>query len=164
MTDYTAKMRQGLHPVYLPKFNALRNILGAHWQPYSGVRSFANQTDLYNRGRSPALKSFKIVTNAQAGESSHNWGCGSDWAPMRIDPKNSLNNSFYWPDLSDPIWREYEDAVKTVGLVWGGDFKMKDGPHNELPIKGTWAKMGELYRELGEQKAMLALNDLILVK
>lgn len=42
---------------------------------YEGFRTFGQQADLFNQGR---ISKGEIVTDAQAGESTHNYGLGAD--------------------------------------------------------------------------------------
>jgi hypothetical protein len=66
------------------------------------------------------------VTDADGGQSSHNFGLGCDNCPMRgREP---------WWDAPAELWQTYGRIAKEHGLVWGGDFKkFKDFPHVEGP-------------------------------
>lgn len=114
-----------------------------------GLRTWAEQNDLYAQGRTKFDQHHTIVTNARGGESYHNFGLAFDIVP--IDTKGQ------------PIWDTKNDAWKTVeeigaghlhvgsidtrlapefiqkivaqdlGFTWGGDFKsICDIPHFEL--------------------------------
>ena len=50
----------------------------------STLRSFAEQTALYNQGRTTA---GQVVTNAKAGQSNHNFGLSFDFA-LIVDTNN----------------------------------------------------------------------------
>jgi len=94
-------------------------------QILSGTRTYAEQTKLYNQGRSAP---GSIVTNAKAGSSNHNFGIAFDIGIFKgrtyYTGKNATEN------------KAYVDAaklIKPVGLDWGGDWKsIKDTPHYEL--------------------------------
>jgi peptidoglycan L-alanyl-D-glutamate endopeptidase CwlK len=72
-----------------------------------GTRTYAEQDALYEQGRT---KPGKIVTNARAGHSNHNFGVAFDIGVLGID----------------------------LGLEWGGNWKtIQDEPHFQLRPK--WA-------------------------
>lgn len=69
---------QGLYPRFRKKIEELLLSLeekSAFFVPYESRRSLERQAHLYAKGR---LTTGKIVTYAQPGESSHNWGLGVD--------------------------------------------------------------------------------------
>lgn len=145
MTDRRVHFREGLSPLYLPFYDALCARLPAEWAPYSGFRSFQAQDLLYAQGRDAP---GKIVTNARAGESAHNWGMGSDWtlwAPGGVP---------IWMKAEDPRWQEYIDAVTAVGLRPGAEFG--DIDHNELRIAHSWVKVHEVYQDTGRMEDAVA--------
>lgn len=87
-----------------------------------GFRSFTEQTDLYAKGRTAP---GKIVTNAKAGESPHNYGLAVD-----IAFKKGGKGLFY--DV-EPYKKLYEEARKlgfALGVDWTG---FQDKPHFEHP-------------------------------
>jgi peptidoglycan L-alanyl-D-glutamate endopeptidase CwlK len=92
-------------------------------------RSPATQDALYAQGRT---KPGRIVTNARAGSSFHNYGLAYDATPTAL---LKLPN---WGDVpahqkeTDRIWALYGRLAREHGLRWGGDFKsIKDRPHCE---------------------------------
>lgn len=90
----------------------------------SGYRSFAEQTILYNQGRTD--KSKPIVTNAKAGQSNHNYGLAIDFVLISEDGKTAL-----WTVNAD--WKRVATIGKSLGFTWGGDWKtFKDNPHLEM--------------------------------
>ncbi len=95
----------------------------------SGLRSYSEQSALYAKGRTaPGPK----VTNARAGFSNHNFGTA--WDIGLFKGKRYLTDS--------PIYTEIGQAARSLGIVWGGDFKsFKDTPHYELPTGHTLAQM-----------------------
>jgi len=85
----------------------------------STYRDAASQEALYAQGRT---KPGRIVTNAKAGQSWHNWRCAVDVVPVR-------NGKPVW-DAKDPIWQTVGQLGKQAGLEWAGDWKrFKEFPH-----------------------------------
>lgn len=119
-------LREGLHPLYVPYYDALRRVLSDEWQPVQGRRSFEDQADLYAQGRTlPG----PIVTRAAAGMSFHNYGLATDWGYF---PGGKYVNIAY----EDPLWNEYIQACTQVGVEcirW-------ERPHNQmkLPYPVNW--------------------------
>lgn len=87
----------------------------------STYRDNEKQTQLYNQGRNG--NPGKVVTNAKAGQSMHNYRIAFDFCPI-VDGK--------------PAWQDTLLFIKagkigvSLGLTWGGNFKsIKDMPHFE---------------------------------
>ncbi len=82
------------------------------------------QQALYAQGRTMP---GRIVTNAKAGQSAHNYGFAIDVVPMVAGKPD-------W-DGSHPIWDLVGKAGITRGLVWYGlpDAKFHEKPHFEFP-------------------------------
>lgn len=78
----------------------------------STYRDFEAQAEMYSIGRR-GKAGERIVTNAEPGESWHNWRCAMDAVPL-IDGKPQWNND----ELIDKIGKK----AKAFGLVWGGDW------------------------------------------
>jgi hypothetical protein len=139
-----AHFRLGLSELYLPFYDALCAKLSPHWQPYSGARSFGEQTQIYQSGRTlPG----KILTNARAGESGHNWFCATDWT--WIDDDGHLT----WLKREDPKWAEYVAAVEGVGLRSGAAFG--DIDHNELAITIPWGEVCNVWESTGDNPILV---------
>ena len=74
-------------------------------------------------------KENKIITNAKAGTSPHNFGLAWDFVPITDGKAN-------WNDLS--LFKKCGEIAKKLNfegytLEWGGDFKtIKDAPHVQL--------------------------------
>ena len=113
-----------LNEQFQPKVKQLlteANSLTTPWKTFitDGYRSYEEQNRLYAKGRTTA---GRIVTNAGAGYSWHNFGLSVDIA-FQKDGKLSYANKHY--DKIVPIARR-------LGLTWGGDWKkFKDRPHFE---------------------------------
>lgn len=83
----------------------------------TAFRSWDDEDRLYAQGRTAP---GHIVTNAQGGDSYHNWGLAFDAAPYE-NGKISTN---------DAKFNEMGKLGQEVGLEWGGAFKsLSDKPH-----------------------------------
>lgn len=88
-----------------------------------GLRTMEEQANLYAQGRT---KAGKIVTNAKAGYSFHNYGIAIDFCLLADDGVNVL-----WT-VNDK-WRRVAEIGKSLGFDWGGDWiSFKDYPHLEM--------------------------------
>jgi hypothetical protein len=155
------RFRKGLSGLYLSVYDGLCNELGEHWQPYDGLRTVERQDQLFAKGRDANGKVIPknlrvvggvrihqdVVTWARGGESSHNYGCASDWTVWRDGEPD-------WPPLTDKIWREYERACEKVGADWGGWFPKPDFPHNELNTSVSWREVAAVLKARGMDAAM----------
>lgn len=147
MIDRRAFFRTTLADVYLPFYDALCRRLDSRWQPYSGTRDFDAQTRLYAQGRTlPG----GVVTWAKAGESAHNYGCATDWT-LFDGPKP------IWPTRGDAIWKDYIEAVRSVGLKAGVDFG--DVDHNEILLTCDWKEILSCYTKGGMELAMAKVAE-----
>jgi peptidoglycan L-alanyl-D-glutamate endopeptidase CwlK len=88
-------------------------------------RSNETQAALYAQGRT---KPGKVVTNAKAGSSFHNYGLAYDVVPLDAASKADWATS----GAAAKRWARIGALGKSLGLRWGGDFKsIKDLPHFE---------------------------------
>ena len=100
------------------------DMVGAGVLPYiyEGLRSPERQDELYRQGRtSPG----KVVTNARAGQSFHNYGLAFDWVPLIHSPKAA--------DMYDADWGG-EAAYRTgqrVAVLFKLRFLNWETPHLE---------------------------------
>ena len=84
----------------------------------STYRDFESQDALYAQGRTAP---GKIITNAKAGESFHNYRCAVDVVPM-------ICGKCCWDDAA--LWNKIGQLGKDAGLEWAGDWKtFKENPH-----------------------------------
>lgn len=105
-------------------FDAARDA-GAVFFVTSGPRTYAEQTLLYAQGRtSPGV----VVTQAQAGESAHNFGIAIDVCRDASPDIGGLQ-----PDWQDESYEILGDLAREHGLVWGGDWGKPDRPHLQWP-------------------------------
>jgi len=85
----------------------------------STYRDNASQNALYAQGRTTP---GKIVTNAKAGQSWHNYRCAVDVVPI-------VAGKPLW-DVKDEVWQQVGALGKAAGLEWAGDWKrFKEYPH-----------------------------------
>lgn len=110
-----------------------------------GLRTFAEQDALYAQGRT---KPGKIVTNAKAGSSFHNYGLAIDFALLYDKDGNGTYESLSWDTLKDfdrdgeADWMEVVDIFEDSDYVWGGRFtKLKDNPHLEKSFGYSWKQL-----------------------
>ncbi|KJV08064.1 M15 family metallopeptidase [Methylocucumis oryzae] len=77
----------------------------------STYRDFESQTALYAQGRT---KPGKIITNAKAGQSFHNFRCAFDFVPVR-------DGKAQWNDLK--TFQICGEIAESLGLEWAGRWK-----------------------------------------
>jgi peptidoglycan L-alanyl-D-glutamate endopeptidase CwlK len=77
----------------------------------STYRDNDSQNALYAQGRTTP---GKIVTNAKAGQSWHNYRCAVDVVPL-------VHGKPDW-DGSHPVWAKIGKIGKECGLEWAGDW------------------------------------------
>lgn len=118
----------------LPSYLAIRVV--------QGLRTFKEQQDLYDQGRT---KPGKIVTNAKPGSSYHNYGLALDFAILYDKDKNGTYETLSWDTVKDEDkdgvkdWVEIANVFKAGGWTWGGNFKsILDMPHVEKPFGNNW--------------------------
>lgn len=131
-----------LHPlVRYRALNAYREAVqitpvGIHPFITEGLRSFERSNELYAQGRT---RPGKIVTNAKAGQSMHNYGLAFDFV-IQLLPSGKLSWSV------DGNWRKCADVFKKHGFAWGGDWKnFKDYPHLEMSFGMGWQQLLQLH-------------------
>jgi peptidoglycan L-alanyl-D-glutamate endopeptidase CwlK len=78
----------------------------------STYRDNESQNALYAQGRTTA---GKVVTNAKAGQSFHNYRCAVDVVPI-------VNGKPVW-DTSYQVWQTIGKLGKEAGLEWAGEWK-----------------------------------------
>jgi peptidoglycan LD-endopeptidase CwlK len=113
-----------------------------------GLRTFAEQDELYKQGRT---KPGQVVTKAKGGQSNHNYGLAVDLCPF-------VNGKPQWNDNAGFLLIGVEAAK--LGLDWGGSWKkFIDKPHVQIPgltiaqclalynkggLENVWAKVPPL--------------------
>ena len=84
----------------------------------STYRDGESQNELYAQGRT---KAGRIVTNARAGQSYHNWRVAFDFVPI-------VNGKAIWNDVT--LFTKCGEIAESVGLEWAGRWKrFKEMPH-----------------------------------
>ena len=134
--ERTERNISSLHPAVQPRAREFMRLAldlaakhGVIVRIISGLRSYAEQSALYAKGRTAQGPK---VTNARAGHSNHNFGTA--WDIGLFKGKTYL--------AASPIYREIGIAARSLGLTWGGDFKsFPDTPHYEVPTGLTLAQM-----------------------
>jgi peptidoglycan L-alanyl-D-glutamate endopeptidase CwlK len=105
-----------------------KNLTGFEVRIISGSRTYAEQDQLYKKGRggSPG----PIVTNARGGQSNHNFGIAWDVGIFQ-------NGKYLTGDKKSEakIYAQLESIALTDDLEWGGNFtKFPDMPHYQLKL------------------------------
>lgn len=119
-------MKKGTHPVV--RATALKVIKqaykeGINAQISEGYRSGARQNALYAQGRT---RSGKIVTNARAGGSLHNYGVAIDYFLTSEDGRRAI-----W--TVNAKWRRVAAIAHSYNMEWGGVWKsFVDYPHLQM--------------------------------
>ena len=82
----------------------------------STYRDFESQNALYNTGRNPTdiKNKVKIVTNAKAGESFHNYRVAFDLVPI-------INGKCCW-DTNNKVWQVIGLKAEKIGLFWANNW------------------------------------------
>ncbi|WP_062055678.1 M15 family metallopeptidase [Aquimarina longa] len=118
--------------------------LGIKLRVTSALRTWQEQNRLYKKGRSV---SGKIVTNAKAGESYHNYGLAFDVVEIK-------NGKALW---NNPNWQKIGNLGKSLGFEWGGDWKrFKDKPHFQKRFGKHHTTLAKLYKS-GQRKGNYVL-------
>lgn len=127
-----------LHPKVQDMFTGFitdaENSLGIALRVVQGLRTFPEQHAIYNQGRTTP---GKIVSNAPAGESYHNYGLAVDICPLTPDGK-ALNWDFKFSEL--------EPFALPYGITWGGHFPSPDMDHFENKLGHNWRDLLALYK------------------
>lgn len=113
---------EDLHPkvqVLAKKFIEECDKAGIDVLIYSTYRDAASQDALYAQGRT---KPGKIVTNARAGQSFHNWRCAFDFVPV-------VNGKARWDDKN--AYATCGNIAESIGLEWAGRWtgKLRETAH-----------------------------------
>jgi peptidoglycan L-alanyl-D-glutamate endopeptidase CwlK len=109
---------------YVDNFVVATKSAGLDVLIYCTYRSNEEQDQLYAQGRTAP---GHIVTNAQAGQSAHNYRLAFDGCPL-------LNGKPIWNEpLSGPHWTQYGQIAVACGMEWGGNWTgFVEGPHCQM--------------------------------
>jgi peptidoglycan L-alanyl-D-glutamate endopeptidase CwlK len=112
------------------------------------TRTIDEQCELYKIGRTKLYdsngKRLGKVTNAKGGESIHNYHLAWDIVLLLDKDGDGKFESASWDTVLDfdkdktSDWMEVVKHFKSIGAVWGGDWKFKDKPHFEITLGHTW--------------------------
>lgn len=111
------------------------------------TRTLEEQADLYAQGRTRLFDSsgrrLGIVTKAKAGESIHNYHLAFDIVLLLDRNNDGVFESATYEMLDfdkdgKADWIEIAEYFKSLGFVWGGDWKFKDAPHFEMTFGHSW--------------------------
>lgn len=96
----------------------------------AGFRSQVEQDSLYQKGRSDA---GSIVTNAEGGQSYHNYGLAIDFA-LKLENGDVIWDLEYDGNANGQSdWSEVVVIAKDLGFSWGGDWaSFQDNPHLQM--------------------------------
>ena len=117
-------------------------------------RSIQEQDELYAQGRTKLFdnngKRLGIVTKAKGGQSIHNYHLAWDIVLLLDKDNNGTFESSSWDSKADfdkdgaADWDEVVKYFKSIGAVWGGDWKFTDKPHFEITFGKTWKDLKKL--------------------
>lgn len=125
---------QGVHPrlvVAVHRILLSMGDLGFPMTVWSGVRTTAQQVALFEQGRT---KPGKIVTYLDGVQKTSNHQVKADGLGYAVDMVFLVNGRPSWDDAHP--WALYGAMAKALGLTWGGEWKMRDLAHIELPTEG----------------------------
>ena len=130
-----------LYPPFLARLRAmlaeLQTVKGLEFWAISGYRTPAEQMRLWTQGRT---RTGKIVTNARALESAHNYGIAVDFVKDGFIDRAGLQ-----PDWRAESYEPLDVACDLHDLEWGGRWtKFPDRPHVQWPGYVTAADMAPL--------------------
>jgi peptidoglycan L-alanyl-D-glutamate endopeptidase CwlK len=111
-------------------------------------RSPEEQDALYAQGRT---KPGKIITNAKAWQSIHNYGLAFDIVLLLDKDGDGKFESVSWDTMKDfdgdkiADWGKVVKYFKSKGWFWGGDWKsIPDTPHFQYDFGYTWQELNAL--------------------
>jgi len=124
--ERSAKNIATLHPSLQPLATKLIELAvdrGITAKVISGLRTYAEQNELYAQGRT---KPGNIVTKAKGGQSWHNFGTAFDIGIFSGDGKKYFGES--------PAYKTCGEIGESLGLEWGGRWQFVDEPHFQLKL------------------------------
>lgn len=112
------------------------------------TRTNEEQNELFAQGRTKLFdkngKRLGIVTKAKGGQSIHNYHLAFDIVLLLDKNNDGIFETASWDTVLDfdkdgtADWTEVVKYFKSIGFVWGGDWKFKDAPHFEMTFGHTW--------------------------
>lgn len=135
------KKIETLHPELQKKAYQHKDLCkqnGIELRIYMALRTWDEQAELYSQGRT---KPGKIITNAKAGYSWHNFALAYDCVEIK-------DGKAIWDNTN---WNKIGELGKQCDLEWGGDWKsFKDRPHFEWHPKLSLIQARDKYQR-GEE-------------
>jgi len=114
------------------------------------LRTFAEQNALYQIGRT---KQGRIVTNARAGRSYHNYGLAIDIVLMHDRNNDWVFETISYDQKADidkdgkADWKEVVQVFSEYGWEWGGNWQFKDAPHFQKTLGFTINQLYKLHEQ-----------------
>lgn len=145
MKDAISRARiEKLHPVARDDFRNFiidaEQSLGITLRVTQGLRTFAEQDELFSRGRTKFYdekgNKLGVVTNARSGGSYHQYGLAIDLVELKNGKPNwNFNYRLLLPHASKYF------------ISWGGEFKsIQDKPHFEKRFGLHWTALLDKYK------------------
>jgi peptidoglycan L-alanyl-D-glutamate endopeptidase CwlK len=112
------------------------------------LRTAAEQDKLYAIGRTRA---GRIVTNARAYRSYHNYGLAADIVLMHDKNNDWVFETISYDERADMDkdgkrdWLEVVEIFKQYGWTWGGNWKFRDAPHFEKTFGYSVTQLHDLH-------------------
>lgn len=129
----TRPLPEGLHPAVEEKAGKLLGMAEERGIPIDitdGFRSYKEQNRLFAQGRTI---DGPVVTQAQGGQSYHNFGLAIDFAIWTPDGRLIWDTGYDGNGNGKSDWFEVADIAKELGFDWGGDWQgFKDYPHLQM--------------------------------
>lgn len=151
MDKYTQQRIQSLHPIVQNEVIQIINecnkaLTGkAKIRITQALRTLREQENLYALGRT---KPGKKVTNAQPGQSIHNYGFAVDICLIIEGKTASWNTAKDWDNDQIADWYECVKIFAKHGWEWGGNWKnFKDFPHFEKRGYNNWKTLAQLKKD-----------------
>lgn len=138
---HTNRRISGIHPaVKASAYNFINQAeaeLGIKLRVTAGLRSFNEQDELYEQGRTAP---GGVVTNARGGQSYHNYGLAID--VVEITDAGQAN----W----DTDWDAIGALGESLGWEWGGNWtSIVDKPHFQMAFGLSTTQLRSMYNAQG---------------
>lgn len=133
----------------MEQFFAEMDKAGLPMRSTSGFRTLAEQDKLYEQGRAHP---GRIVTNARAWESAHNYGLAVDLCFRGKDP---------YAEKNPKLWDTVGILCEKFGLEWGANWKsFPEKPHVQLLYGFTIKELKEIIDKGGDLTTVWVAVDL----
>ncbi|AXF55691.1 M15 family metallopeptidase [Salicibibacter kimchii] len=150
MAEDVVSNGEDLHPYVKEKKETLidrAENIGINVVITEGHRSHERQDDLYAQGRT---ESGNIVTNAEAGESYHNYGLAIDFAIENNDGELIWDIEYDGNGSGEADWLEVAAIGEELGFDWGGHWN--DYPHLQMDFGLSVEELQEAKQQLGQNE------------